>query len=246
MNSIDTNDMLSMVKAFPKLLTSITIDQEVQSLCKRQGEEGFEGFCIIGMGGSSIAGQYVQSLLQESASVPIVNVRDAFLPAHIQKEWIVIAVSYSGNTKETIMAYQEALRRKCKSFIITSGGHLHSMKDVTGVVDLPPSYQPRAAFPLIFSTLLNLIELMMRKKLTDFNNIADGLSKKLAIWESSESSPRAMALDLLEYIPVFIGSQHLTPVAYRAKCQINENAKAMAFSSELPEANHNESDSCFS
>jgi glucose/mannose-6-phosphate isomerase len=117
------------------------------------------------------------------------------------------------------------------------------MKGVIGEVVLPQSFQPRAAFPLIFTTLLNLIEILLRKKLTDFNNIADELSKKVSKWESSEFSPKAMALDLLEYIPVFIGSQHLTPVAYRAKCQVNENAKAMAFSSELPEANHNEIES---
>lgn len=237
------NDMYSMVKAFPKLLTETTIEQEVQDSCIRLRDEAFRGLCIIGMGGSSIAGLYVQTLLQESASIPIVNIRDAVLPSHIQKDWIVIAVSYSGNTEETIKAHKEALRRNCKSFIITSGGQLQSKKDFSGKVVLPQSFQPRAAFPLIFTTLLNLIEILLRKKLTDFNIIANALSERVSKWEASEFSPKALAQDLLEYIPVFIGSQHLTPVAYRAKCQVNENAKAMAFSSELPEAYHNEIES---
>jgi glucose/mannose-6-phosphate isomerase len=52
-----------------------------------------------------------------------------------------------------------------------------------------------------------------------------------------------MANDLLVMTPIFIGSRHLSPVAYRAKCQFNENAKTMAFSSEIPESNHNEIES---
>jgi glucose/mannose-6-phosphate isomerase len=52
-----------------------------------------------------------------------------------------------------------------------------------------------------------------------------------------------MANDLLDMTPIFIGTRHLNPVAYRAKCQFNENAKVMAFSSEIPESNHNEIES---
>jgi glucose/mannose-6-phosphate isomerase len=52
-----------------------------------------------------------------------------------------------------------------------------------------------------------------------------------------------MANDILMMTPVFIGARHLISVAYRAKCQFNENAKVMAFSSEIPESNHNEIES---
>ncbi|MFW9893032.1 MAG: bifunctional phosphoglucose/phosphomannose isomerase [Candidatus Thorarchaeota archaeon] len=243
MVQVDTNDMRSMVSAFPNLLTEISITPHVWKTCEKLREGRIDGICIIGMGGSSISGLYVQSLLQDSVSIPIINVRETSIPSYIQKDWLVIAVSYSGNTFETIRSLQEALKRKCKSFVITSGGKLHSIKGVNEEVTLPSSYQPRAALPLIFSALLNLVEILTMHRPTDFTNVSEKLSDKVANWEMSEFSPKSMAADLLGYIPVFIGSQHLVPVAYRAKSQINENAKAMAFSSELPEANHNEIES---
>jgi len=41
-------------------------------------------------------------------------------------------------------------------------------------------------------------------------------------------------------LPVITGAGLTASVAYRWKCQINENAKLPAFSAELPEAGHNE------
>ena len=235
--------MHSMVKAFPKMLESFQLPKETQDMCVRLREKELGGICVIGMGGSSIAGQYVQALLRESAPVPIINVHDSTLPAFIDNSWITIAVSYSGNTEETLLAHEEAKKRGCQTFAIASGGKLLSDNKVKSLITLPPDFQPRAAFPLVFSAVLHVVELLLGRELTDLSIVSEAVVEKEEQWESSPIAPKEMAKDFLERIPVFIGSGHLNPVAYRAKCQVNENAKALAFSSEFPEANHNEIES---
>ncbi len=243
MEQIDTTNMSSMVKAFPTLLGSVKVDQDILNLCMKIGDEGLEGLCIIGMGGSAIAGQYVQALFNDVSTVPIITVRDSIIPSFVEKNWATISVSYSGNTEETLSAFDESVRRGCHSFIITSGGELLSRNGSLGTITIPPRYQPRAAFPIIFSAVLQIVECILGMEKTDLKKKGHILSKREQEWESSPLAPKEMAKDILESIPLYIGSRHLNPVAYRAKCQINENAKAMAFSSEIPESNHNEIES---
>lgn len=232
-----------MVRDFPNLLTRVKIDQDTQDICVRLGDEGLGGVAILGMGGSSIAGLYVQALLQEAATFPVRVNQVYTLPAYVDSRWATIAVSYSGNTEETLAAYNHAAQRNCPIFAITSGGLLLSKNISTMIIKIPGGFQPRAAFPIFFSVALNLVECLAGVNLTDFDTISKSLLAKLAKWDDSALTPRAMAQDFTGYVPVFIGSSHLTPVAYRAKCQINENAKTMAFYSEIPEANHNEIES---
>jgi glucose/mannose-6-phosphate isomerase len=240
---VDLTDMYGMVKSFPDLLTKIKIDQKTQDTCFRLRDDGLRGISIMGMGGSAIAGLYVQALLRESSTIPIVANREYSLPAYVDSSWAIIAVSYSGNTEETLAAYDEAVSRDCRIFTIASGGSLLKRSGSLSKVKIPSGYQPRAAFPLIFSSVLNLTEFLIGFNQTKLSDIGSVLSEKAAKWESSSLTPRVMAEDFSGNVPVFISSGHLAPVAYRAKTQINENAKTMAFFSEIPESNHNEIES---
>lgn len=243
MEDIDKSSMDSMVRAFPKLLGSVEISKEIQNLCTTLGEEKPSGICIIGMGGSAIAGYYVQGLLNEIAQLPILTVNDSVPPKFVDESWVILAVSYSGNTEETLLAFQECVKRGCRIISICSGGILGSQKDSHGTVSLPDGFQPRAAFPILFSAVLQIVECILGIDKTDLKKIVGVISTKLEAWEASPLAPKSMANDLLVMTPILIGSRHLNPVAYRAKCQFNENAKVMAFSSEIPESNHNEIES---
>ena len=244
MAEVDSTNMYGMVKSFPELLTRVRIDPGTHETCIHLHDKGLRGISIIGMGGSAIAGLYVQALLRGSSTIPIVTNREYSLPAYIDSNWAIIAVSYSGNTEETLAAYDEAFSRECHIFKIASGGSLLERNGSLGEIKIPGGFQPRAAFPLMFSSVLNLIECLTGLDQTKLDNVAITLSEKVAKWETSSLTPRVMAEDLSGYVPVFIGSGHLAAVAYRAKTQINENAKTMAFFSEIPESNHNEIE-CF-
>jgi glucose/mannose-6-phosphate isomerase len=240
---IDMTEMRSMVSKFPELLAKVKIDQETQDTCVRLGDEGISGISIIGMGGSAIAGLYVQALLRDSATIPIVANQEYSLPAYVDSTWATIAISYSGNTEETLAAHNEAVDRDCHTLIVSSGGNLLSADNSLGEIKIPSGYQPRAAFPLLFSVVLNLVECLMGFDQTVLKDIGSSLSEKAVKWETSSLTPKVMAEDFAGNVPIFIGSGQLIPVAYRAKTQINENAKTMAFFSEIPESNHNEIES---
>jgi glucose/mannose-6-phosphate isomerase len=237
--TIDPEDMGNLVDHFPELLNIVHLQKNIIALCKEYQDDGVSGICFLGMGGSSIAGNYVKALLDNSSKIPISIVRDYTLPTSIDGDWIVIAVSYSGNTEETLSGLKQAKERGCKVFRITSGGKMGE-ENLGQMIPLQKGLQPRATLPLILSAVLSITENLIDLHQTDFEKLASTVSGLNSSWRKWEKTPKEMADDLLGKIPIFIGANHLRPVAYRAKCQINENAKALAFYSEIPEANHNE------
>ena len=237
---IDTNDMRAMIEAFPSLLCLTKPGPSIMTMASQAFSSGLHGICIAGMGGSAIAGQMAKALLAQKAQVPLITWRDYELPRCVTKDWAVICVSYSGNTEETLSAFEAAKKVGSVLFIVTTGGEILEQSKDLPVALLPKGIQPRAALPVIFSIALPIVETLSGVGSTDFPKLSvilDGLVKR---WGDEIISPRNLAERIISPIPLFIGSGHLISVAYRAKCQINENAKAVAFSAELPEANHNE------
>src|SRR5436309_3431686 len=57
---------------------------------------------------------------------------------------------------------------------------------------------------------------------------------------AEDSLAKQLARTLFGTTPVIAGAGLTTPIAYRWKTQINENAKQPAFFNELPELDHNE------
>ncbi|MHA1588884.1 MAG: bifunctional phosphoglucose/phosphomannose isomerase [Candidatus Thorarchaeota archaeon] len=237
---IDTNNMRAVVEEFPSLLCLTKPVPVIMTVASQTFSSGLEGVCIAGMGGSAIAGQMIEALLAQKAQIPIITWRNYEMPRCVTKNWAVICVSYSGNTEETLSAFKTAKKVGCTLFAVTTGGAiLEQSKDIP-VALLPKGIQPRAALPVIFSIVLPIVEALVGVDSTDFSKLSVILNDLMKRWGDEIMSPRNLAERTKSLVPLFIGSGHLVSVAYRAKCQINENAKAVAFSAELPEANHNE------
>ena len=111
------------------------------------------------------------------------------------------------------------------------------------LIHLPGGLQPRATLPLMLSVVLPITEILLNMERTNFENLEQVLINKAASWKDWLAPPNEVAHLFIDKAPLFIGANHLSPVAYRAKCQINENSKALAFYSEIPESNHNEIES---
>ncbi|TFG34382.1 bifunctional phosphoglucose/phosphomannose isomerase [Candidatus Thorarchaeota archaeon] len=235
---IDPKDMRNMVTFFPELLSEIALESDLKDTIIKIHENGIDGLCFIGMGGSSIAGNYVKAIFSEKATVPMIVERSYTIPKYINKDWIVVAISYSGNTEETLSSLKTAMNNNLRTICITSNGVME--KSGCQFVSLPKNFQPRAAFPLIFSALLTITELSLGENITNFKRITKILQEKTNLWGKTIPKPAHFASLFENKIPLFIGAEHLSAVAYRAKCQINENSKHLAFNSEIPEANHNE------
>ena len=66
------------------------------------------GLVVAGMGGSAIGGMLAVAALGDRASRPIIVARDYGLPAWTTTDTTVLCVSYSGDTEETLAAFEAA------------------------------------------------------------------------------------------------------------------------------------------
>lgn len=204
---------------------------------------------IVGMGGSAIGGDLVRMLTYDRSTISITICRDYKLPAFVDEKTLVITSSYSGNTQETLTAYEQARRKKAKTLIITTGGELikRAAADEVPAILIPGGLQPRAALGYSLMTVIVVLEEQGIVPRRFFNTDASiVLLKQIRDMFSPENAeernpPKALARRLLGKIPVIYGITGLTDaIALRWKCQINENAKHPAFFNSFPELTHNE------
>lgn len=219
------------------------------SLPDLKGIKKPQNVVICGMGGSAIGGDLLRILAAEEAPVPIIVSRDYALPAFVNENSLVIGSSYSGNTEETLSAFNQAKERGASLIAISSNGKIKDLAGQWGIpfIQIPSGLQPRAALGYSLFPLLRIVTELGLIKLTDADiQQAVGLLKELREEfkpqvPSGENGAKVVALALEGLIPLVYGSEPLlAPVAFRWKTQINENAKAVVFNNTFPELDHNE------
>ena len=187
---------------------------------------------ISGMGGSGIGGQILSSIADLEGFAKISYWNNYNLPKWADEKCSVICVSYSGNTAETLSAAKDALKLGCNLEVITTGGKLKDLAEQNNlhIAEIEKGHQPRAALPLLLKALICRIGL---PNLEEQINEVGGLSLPL-------DEAKSIASQLKGTIPCIYSSDLMNPVAYRWRCQIEENAKQLAFNHQIPEMNHNE------
>ena len=205
---------------------------------------------VCGMGGSGIAGDVLAAVAGPSCPVPVVTHRGYGLPAWVGPVDLVVVVSCSGSTEETLSALEEAVRRGCRLMVVGAAG---SPVDDLGqrgravFVPVTQGRQPRASMwalstPLVVAAhalgLLQAPPEAVEEAATTLEEVAARCRPDAA---SLVNPAKRLALDLQGRLPVLWGTSPLAgAVAYRFACQLNENAKAPAVWGVLPEANHNQ------
>ncbi|NLN87325.1 MAG: bifunctional phosphoglucose/phosphomannose isomerase [Syntrophomonadaceae bacterium] len=204
---------------------------------------------VSGLGGSAIGGDVLRTYAQTQAAIPVVVNRDYDLPAFIGDQSLVLVVSYSGNTEETLGAYRQAREKGATLIVVTSGGKLAdwARDDNVAVVIIPGGLSPRAATGYLFTPLALILQDLgiMKGAEEDIKEVIEVLqAMRQAIgpdtpWEGNTA--RQIARDLKGRLPLIWGSTgHSEIAALRWKTQINENAKCPVFYNLFPELNHNE------
>ena len=176
--------------------------------------------------------------------MPILVNRDYALPACVDRHWLVIAVSYSGNTEETLSAYAQARRRGCRMVAITSGGTLaaRAARDHVPILRLPAGYPPRATVGYLFFTPLAYLRSLGLIRVSD-GEIAEAIRMIRVRVRAGLAPARRVAKSLAGRIPMIYAPESLLPVAARWKNQMEENAKVWCSALAIPEANHNDIES---
>ncbi len=204
---------------------------------------------VAGMGGSALAALLVNAWLKTELPRSFEVFRNYDLPEYVNKDTLVIASSYSGNTEETLSCLNQAESKGAQIAIIASGGKLvdHANQNQTTYALLPADLQPRMAVIYNLRALVSLLVNFGIVSASRANEIAekaewlqDESSKWAADVNTSENYAKQLALQAVGKTAVFYGGPLTAPVAYKWKINWNENAKNVAFWNEYPEFNHNE------
>jgi glucose/mannose-6-phosphate isomerase len=245
--AVDPSDFLQAVEGLPaQLAEAVGLAQAVDGL---PSADGVGGIAVLGMGGSGISGELCRSILAPVAPVPVATIRDYDLPDWVGPDTLVFAVSYSGNTEETLSAFHQAAERGARIVAVTTGGALAAEAAVRGypAVIVPGGLMPRAALgyvgipPLVVCSRLGLA-LGLDAALEEAQEVVARRAGECHRSVPAASNPaKRLAARLLGYLPLVWGAEGIAgAAAYRLKCQLNENAKVLAHWATFPELNHNE------
>jgi glucose/mannose-6-phosphate isomerase len=242
--AVDSTGQLSDVLGLPEHLRDALWRVESANL---RPVDSPGGLVVAAMGGSSVGGLLAIAALGDRASRPIFVARDYGLPAWTTPDTTVLCASYSGETEETLAAYEAAGALGARRIVSTTGGSLASSARADGVpvIPLPGGFQPRAAVGYGLVVALEVAALAgcgdhLHTEIDVAAAHAEELAEEWGPDAPEESLAKTLARALHKTTPQIAGAGLTTPIAYRWKTQINENASAPAFASELPELDHNE------
>ena len=199
------------------------------------------GLVVAGMGGSAIGGDLARAAFGDRHTLPMETVRGYALSSATPADHAVLCSSYSGNTEETVACYAAAEALGATRITATTGGSLaeSARHDGVPVIGLPAGLQPRHAVGYGFGVAAEVaahcgVAPSIR---TEIDAAAAHLESRL---EALTERAAELAIALDGSVPQIAGCGLTAPVAYRWKCQFNENAKWPAFSNTMPELDHNE------
>ena len=205
---------------------------------------------VCGMGGSAAAADLVAGVLDSAG--PEIEIRRGYtLPGGAMENRLLVFSSYSGNTEETLSTFDEARRVADPRWMIaiTSGGRLADEARAAGVdvLSLPTGLPPRASLGHGVGYLCAVLAATGHEGLTEqVDAAADRLESGARRWglagrPAEDETLSELAGTLAHRMPLIYSGAPLThAVGRRLRAQLNENAKMLASTAELPELDHNE------
>jgi glucose/mannose-6-phosphate isomerase len=240
---LDSLDMFGVTARFPEQVAeAATVAAGVEGL---PAADELDNVLVLGMGGSGIAGDVLAAVGGPFVSVPIVVAKGYAPPSFVGPGTLCFAVSFSGNTEETLEAAQAAAAAGARMVVVTAGGELGSLAPRWQAprVPLPSDIpMPRAGLGALAVPLILLLEKVgLFPGASGWVDAAvDQLETRRDALVTGDSAPR-IARTIGRTIPLIFGAGPLGAVAAaRWKAQVNENAKAPAFAAAFPELCHNE------
>jgi len=214
--------------------------------------KNIDSVLICGMGGSAIGGELVKDMLSSNIDVPVIINRSSNIPNWVSDKTLVIILSYSGNTYETISSFKKSIKKTKKIIAISSkSGKINDLCSRFNIfiIYTPLGLQPRCALGYISSIIILI--LMRLELVTAPRKIKAQLKESIRelrdvdrMLNCSNNSIVSISHELKKRIPVIYGVEGSTSiVALRFKNQLQENAKMISFCNDFPELNHNEIES---
>jgi len=246
----DPADMLRQVASSAAQVRSAVRATQEADLAEITDAGRPRAIVVTGMGGSGVAGDVLAAVCGPGCPAQVLPVHDYQLPAWVGATDLVIAVSCSGGTEETVSAATEAVRRGCR--LIGVGGEGSPLAMIAQQARAPFIGVASAGMPrsTLWGLSMPLVVIASRLGLLeagadDYESAAAELERISHLCrpgsESFVNPAKSLALELAGTLPMIWGSSPLAGVAaYRFGTQLSENAKYPAVVGVLPEANHNQ------
>ena len=205
------------------------------------------GLLVCGMGGSAVGGDLAAAAAGDRATRPIRTLRSYGIEPWTAGDTLVLCASYSGDTEETLAGFEAAGAAGAPRVALTTGGRLAeaARAEEVPVIGVPSGMQTRAA--VVYMTIAALECATACGAAPGLHTEIDAagavLTELAGEWgpdSASDGESKALAHMLRGTVPLVYGSGTTAGAARRWKTQLNENAEAAAFFSDLPEADHNE------
>lgn len=246
----DPGDMLAAVASAGAQVRQALVACEHSSLAGVQDGGRPRAVVVTGMGGSGIAGHVLQAAAGPECPVPVERVRGWTLPAWVGADDLVIAVSSSGRTAETLACTRTALERRARTVVVAAeGSPLVELAAAAGApwVPVPDGRPPRAnlwalSVPLLVAAhTLGIVD-ADPADLERVSGLLDDIAVQCAPGRRTVENPaKTLATELAGHLPMVWGTSDLAGIAaYRLLCQLAENAKYPSVNGVLPEALHNQ------
>ena len=251
--ALEAGDPAGMLRAVASAAAQV---REAAALCSEAGvdrlrdEDLPRSVVVLGMGGSGIAGDVLAAVAGPACPVPVLSHRGHGLPTWVGAADLVVAVSSSGTTEETLSALDEAVRRGCRLLVVGAAGSPVAELATRGralFVPVTQGRQPRASVfalstPLLVAgDALGLLSCSREDVEATAVQLEQLAGRNRPGAETVLNPGKTLALSLSGQLPVVWGTSPLSGVAaHRMACQLNENSKVPAAWGVLPEAGHNQ------
>jgi glucose/mannose-6-phosphate isomerase len=240
-SSIEKYDLEKMYKIYdkwPKIaLNSFESNQETINF------DNVKHIVFAGMGGSGSIGDIFSAILSKT-KIHVNVVKGYLLPTTVNSDTLVIVISVSGNTTETLSLIKSAHKKKCKIIGFSSGGKLLEFCKKNKIKHrfVTKYHSPRASFTSYFYTILKVLHLSLNINKEDIIESINELEKNGQKINSANLNKNNPSLNLAEWIkdiPIIYYPLGLQAVAIRFKSVLQENAKSHAIIEDVMEASHN-------
>ncbi len=206
----------------------------------------FENVVYCGIGGSALAARFVS--IWPGTIKPFELIQGYDLPSYVDNTTLFIAVSYSGETEETLRGMERAKETGAQIAVITRGGKIAEMARANAypLLLLPHVQQSRFATFSIFKALVLLLgqARVLERSIAELDHVALFLKDSAHSWLPTvpvkDNVAKQIALECIGKSVVIHSGPKLFPAAYKWKLAFNENAKQIAWVSQLPEFTHSE------
>ena len=244
-SKIDKSNLLEDYNTWPEFAKSSWEETQPEQL-----ERTYTSILFVGMGGSGIVGDVLGDLASEQDGCRIDVVKDYHLPKYYSSDTLVIGLSSSGNTEETISVVNEATRRGFDICTFGSGGLLEKMSSTNSRIKFTKTKMlkvPRTSFPGLFYPVLKFLVQNGYLK-TSEDHVMDSINclsrvRELAskqIVKQNKALEIALELNPKAALPLVYTSKRTRAIGLRYRQSLNENAKLHAYDGLIPELCHNE------